>query len=265
MRENLSLYSLFMKAISSLKDRKTPLIWRRNLRRLARVSIFLGFDPRRCFKNITGIPFFVRDWFKYAKSSPDPRFRVKIPDLFPILDERWAVAGTVGGHYFHQDLWAARKIYERRPERHVDIGSRIDGFVAHLLPFVPVTLIDVRPISSTLKGLSFIQDDATLLRNFDDCSVQSISSLHAAEHFGLGRYSDPIEPNACFRFMKALQRVVAKNGRLYSQCQSAANAWTSTRIVYSHPPRFFPHSLSWPWFLYPWLTMKETCRKTRTP
>jgi len=191
------------------------LAWRRNVRRLSRISIFIGFDPRRCYKNITGIPYFLRAWISYGRRRTDHRFRVRIPDLFPILDERGEAAGIAGGHYFHQDLWAARKIYQHRPEWHTDVGSRIDGFIAHLLPFVPVTVIDVRPIASTVAGLSFIQDDATMLRNFADRSVESISSLHAAEHFGLGRYSDPIDPDACFRFMSALQRVLAPNGKLY--------------------------------------------------
>ncbi|HWF86113.1 MAG TPA: hypothetical protein VG222_14745 [Vicinamibacterales bacterium] len=52
------------------------------------------------------------------------------------------------GHYFHQDLWVAKRIYAARPAAHVDIGSRIDGFVAHLLTFMPVTVIDVRPLDS---------------------------------------------------------------------------------------------------------------------
>ena len=42
-----------------------------------------------------------------------------------------------------------------------------------------------------------------------------MSSLHAVEHFGLGRYGDPIDPNACFQAMKSLQRVIRKNGILY--------------------------------------------------
>jgi Caenorhabditis protein of unknown function, DUF268 len=46
-------------------------------------------------------------------------------------------------------------------------------------------------------------------------SVESLSSLHAAEHFGLGRYSDPIDLDACFKFMDSLQTVLAPAGRLY--------------------------------------------------
>ena len=41
-----------------------------------------------------------------------------------------------------------------------------------------------------------------------------MSSLHAAEHFGLGRYGDPVDPDACFDFMRSLQRVLAVDGRL---------------------------------------------------
>jgi len=162
-----------------------------------------------------GIPGFVRDSFSYTRQSPPRAFRIRFADLFPVLDERSQSAGVVGGHYFHQDLWAARKICLRRPEKHIDIGSRIDGFVAHLLSFMPVTVIDIREIESTVAGLDFILDDATLLRNFPDSSVPSLSSLHAAEHFGLGRYSDPVDPHACFRFMASLQRVLCEAGRLY--------------------------------------------------
>jgi SAM-dependent methyltransferase len=135
--------------------------------------------------------------------------------MYPILNERKADAGTIGGHYFHQDIWAARKILERHPSQHLDVGSRLDGFVAHLLVFMPVTVIDIRSLDSTVQGLQFVQDDATELLKFGDSSIDSISSLHAAEHFGLGRYSDPVDPQACFRFMRALQRVLCPGGRLY--------------------------------------------------
>jgi hypothetical protein len=147
--------------------------------------------------------------------NPRPTFQITFTDLFPILTDAGESAGSIGGHYFHQDLWAARKIRERMPERQIDIGSRIDGFITHLLVFMPVTIVDIRPLTSTVSGLTFLQDDATELAQFPTGSVDSLSSLHVAEHFGLGRYSDPIDPDACFKFMKALERVLAPNGRLY--------------------------------------------------
>jgi SAM-dependent methyltransferase len=97
----------------------------------------------------------------------------------------------------------------------MDIGSRLDGFVAHLLVFMPVTSIDVRPLRSTVQGLSFLEEDATTLRSIADASVESISSLHAVEHFGLGRYGDPVDPEGPFKMMRSLTRVLKPGGRLY--------------------------------------------------
>ena len=171
--------------------------------------------PGVLLKTVKGIPYFIADFRKYQSLNRCPSFRISIRNLFPILSDREASAGVAEGHYFHQDLWAARKIFERAPARHIDIGSRVDGFVAHLLVFMPVTIIDIRQLDSNIDGLSFIRDDATQLAQIPSDSVESLSTLHAAEHFGLGRYSDPVDPSACFKFMNALQRVLAPGGSLY--------------------------------------------------
>jgi hypothetical protein len=178
-------------------------------------SYVTGFHPKTLLKSFVGAPVYVSNWLKYQRLNTMPSFRLRIQDAFPILTDRHASAGFLEGHYFHQDLWAARKIFLNRPSEHIDIGSRIDGFVAHLLVFMPVTIVDIRPLASKIEGLTFLQDDATSLSMMQKDSVLSLSSLHAAEHFGLGRYSDPIDPNACFKFMRALQDVLAPRGKLY--------------------------------------------------
>jgi Caenorhabditis protein of unknown function, DUF268 len=178
-------------------------------------SYVTGFHPRILLRSLAAAPTFLSDWFKYQRLNSTPQFRLKLRDAFPILTDRHASAGLADGVYFHQDLWAARKIFQKRPRGHVDIGSRVDGFVAHILAFMPVTIVDIRPLISKVQGLTFLQDDATLLSMLADNSVSSLSSLHAAEHFGLGRYSDPIDPDACFKFMDSLQRVLALDGKLY--------------------------------------------------
>jgi SAM-dependent methyltransferase len=152
---------------------------------------------------------------QYQRLNTDPGFRARWSYSWPILNEAGQEAGIKNWVYFHQDLWAARRIYRRRPPCHIDIGSSVDGFVAHLLVFVPVCLVDIRPLAREVGGLSVITDDATELRTFETGSIESLSSLHAAEHFGLGRYSDPIDPDAWRRFAKSLQRALAPNGRLY--------------------------------------------------
>jgi Caenorhabditis protein of unknown function, DUF268 len=178
-------------------------------------SHFTGIYPNTLIKSLLGLPTYFKNLRTYSKLNDLPEFRFTLKDAFPILTDMRAVAGAAGGHYFHQDLWAARKIFKQHPHNHFDIGSRMDGFVAHLLVFMPVTVVDIRPLESNITGLTFLQDDASELANVPNDSVVSLSTLHVAEHFGLGRYTDPIDPHACFRFMSSLQRVLAPGGRLY--------------------------------------------------
>jgi hypothetical protein len=179
-----------------------------------RWASLMGVDIQRVW-SWRYLPRFASDWASYRRRWSGPRFPLTVRNAHPILIDYSEHAGSAAGHYFHQDLWAARKVFEQRPSRHVDIGSRIDGFVAHVLPFMPVTVVDIRPLASSIQGLEFVQSDATTLSTFPDASVPSLSCLHAAEHFGLGRYGDPVEPSACFTVMAALSRVLAASGSLY--------------------------------------------------
>jgi SAM-dependent methyltransferase len=185
------------------------------VKRVLEAGNLLGLNFARVLRSIQGIPKLVHDGIEYTRQSPPPSFRLNIRQLMPILSDYRGNAGTAKGHYFHQDLWAARKIFWCRPPRHLDIGSRIDGFVAHLLVFMNVEVIDVLPLNGTVAGLSFQQEDAKSLAGLKDNSVVSLSSLHAAEHFGLGRYSDPVDPWAHTKFMNSLERVLSPGGILY--------------------------------------------------
>ena len=51
----------------------------------------------------------------------------------------------------------AQKIFEARPLRHVDVGSRIDGFIAHVASFRVVEEIDIRPSPMQIKNVVFIR------------------------------------------------------------------------------------------------------------
>ena len=67
-----------------------------------------------------------------------------------------------------------------------------------------VILIDIRPLGKEIDGLEFIKADATNLENIDDNSIESISALSSIEHFGLGRYGDEVDPEACFKCFEAI-------------------------------------------------------------
>ena len=175
-----------------------------------------GLNVMTIIFSIRGFIPFIGDLVKYWRNTTRDGLPIEFSNLFVVLADRYKSAGQARGHYFFQDLWAAKKIYSRRPARHVDIGSSVEGFVSHLLVFMDrVEVVDIRALESKVAALAFVQDDATHLNKFSDNSLESISSLHAAEHFGLGRYGDPVDPEAHLKFMSALARVLKPGGRLY--------------------------------------------------
>lgn len=168
------------------------------------------FKWKQKFKNDIGL-------YNRLVEKEDP-FQINKDSLMPILHEADEEAGGVDGHYFLQDIYFAKKISESQSKIHYDIGSRIDGFIGHLLSnhnVEKVVLIDIRPFPVDVNGLEFICSDATNLDNFEDNSIESISSLHAIEHFGLGRYGDSIDPNAWKKVLRAISTKLAPGGKFY--------------------------------------------------
>jgi SAM-dependent methyltransferase len=174
------------------------------------------FDPIVASRRVAEAPSFignlVRYWTKQEKA--DPSFRVRLRYLFPVLGERGAGAGVASGHYFHQDIWAARQVHARNPEEHVDIGSSVSGFIAHLLCFREVEYVDLRPLRTNVDGLHFKQGTLLALP-YESDSLDSVSALHVVEHIGLGRYGEPIDHQGWRLACEELQRILKPNGHLY--------------------------------------------------
>jgi hypothetical protein len=182
------------------------------LKKIATIFYFLGFDPRKTFYSIKGLPYFIRDFFILLKTKQKDSMKIK---LFPILPERFDSSGIAKGHYFHQDLWAARKIRFSCPSMHIDVGSRIDGFIAHLLVFMDVTVLDIRDLTSNVKGLTFKKANLMDATSFDFEQAESVSCLHTLEHFGLGRYGDPVDLKGWKKGIQNLALIVKTGGNLY--------------------------------------------------
>ncbi len=166
-------------------------------------------DPRRVARALRGLPRFLRDRRRYATlPGAEP---LTWSDANPQLLDRTAETG-IDPHYFHVSAWAARRILEARPELHVDVGSQ-NLFVATLSAAVPVIFVDYRPLRATLPGLLSV-GGSLLALPFADASLPSLSCLHVAEHVGLGRYGDPLDPGGTRKAAAELARVLARGGQL---------------------------------------------------
>lgn len=153
---------------------------------------------------------YFRDLIIYSRKSGAET--INFINTYPVVNER-ILETPFDSHYFYQDIWAARKIYKSRVKNHVDIGSNIE-FVGFLTAFTKVSFVDIRPLMVKLDNFKSIKGTLIDLP-FKDNSINSLSCLHVAEHIGLGRYGDQLDPLGTKNACKELSRVLAKGGKLY--------------------------------------------------
>jgi len=170
-----------------------------------------GFDPIKFFRSIYSLPRYVKDYFNFKKVYKGRT------ELVPCLYDWYEEGGTTKSEYFWQDLLVARLIAKSNSLKHVDIGSRVDGFVTHIASFREIEVFDIRPITTKIPGIIFKQAD---LMNLSDVYgkhtyCDSLSCLHALEHFGLGRYGDPIDPNGFENGIMNMANLVQPGGKFY--------------------------------------------------
>jgi SAM-dependent methyltransferase len=137
---------------------------------------------------------------------------VRLRDMSPHVDDR-TPATSFDPHYFYQGIWAAQGIARRRPRVHVDVGSE-HRWAAQLTVSTQVVFLDIRPLRTDVDGLYGVAGDIVSLP-FADRSIPSLSSLHVAEHVGLGRYGDRLDPLGTRRATAELRRVLAAGGDLW--------------------------------------------------
>ena len=117
---------------------------------------------------------------------------------------------------FRQDLYVSQKVFMRNPRMHLDVGSRIDGFVAQVAAFRKIFVADVRPTADIADNIkSEVIDFSKPIAGSMFDKYDSISCLHALEHFGLGRYGDQIDPNGHISGINNFSKILQKGGILY--------------------------------------------------
>lgn len=173
-----------------------------------------GLDPIKFTHSLASIPWYLSQVTQFLLRLNKSNVKNKSFTLSPSFNDRYDGAGKLDRHYFYQDLWAARKVYEDNPNCHIDVGSRVDGFIAHLLTFREVEVLDIRPMPSLIRGMKFRQLDLMIYNDVPSSICDSVSCLHALEHFGLGRYGDPIDPEGYIKGLRSLTKLLRPGGKL---------------------------------------------------
>lgn len=187
------------------------------LRFIYQYLLALQLNPLKTIKSLASLPWYLSQKEKFKKlynlaNSGDKKDWV-ITD-YPIFLDRKVESASLG-EYFWQDLLVAREIMKQAPIRHVDVGSRVDGFIAHLACMRRVEVFDIRPLSAKIENVEFTQWDITDPNPAFNGVADCVSCLHTLEHIGLGRYGDQLDPDGWRKGLKSLVNLVAPGGGLW--------------------------------------------------
>ncbi|MCX7747193.1 MAG: DUF268 domain-containing protein [Clostridia bacterium] len=187
--------------------------WARNLVGVAFTSFSAlreqcNYNPFKFIKRYMGL---LLDYRKYKKLAHNDSFILSKKYIYPCLGDKLKYT-PIDAIYFLQDTWGASKVFEIKPSHHYDVGSSVIT-VGILSQFVPVTMIDIRPIDIQLENLYF-KKGSILELPFENNSIESLSSLCVIEHIGLGRYGDDIDPFGSEKAVAELKRVISPGGSL---------------------------------------------------
>lgn len=122
------------------------------LKKIHTYLVCLKLDIRATLASFFELPRYFKDRKAFSSlSSNTDEWPIR---NHPILLDRNVEAASLG-EYFWQDLLVAKEIIKLSPARHVDVGSRIDGFIAHLACVQKVDVFDIRPLKSEIENVEF--------------------------------------------------------------------------------------------------------------
>lgn len=162
-------------------------------------------------RRLMAVPWFFRSLYQFRRLRRGREGAWRWGGLYPCLTDRSSTTGF-DRHYILHTAWAARVLAASRPSVHHDVSSAL-FFSTIASAFIPIRFFDLRPAQVRLQGLETGSADLTQLP-FQSNSIESLSCMHVVEHVGLGRYGDPVDPDADQKVIQELQRVVRPGGQL---------------------------------------------------
>lgn len=209
------------------------------LRRLYFTLQDLGIQPERLWA-LRHLPRFVADAARFRSLlRRQPSLLEAELRWAPILGDLTQTAGSSRSIYFQQDLLCSRFVLEQSACSHLDIGSRVDGFIAQVAASRSLDVLDVRPLPlAAFPQIRFRQGDILEPPTELKGRYALVSSLHALEHVGLGRYGDPLAVDGFERAVRQAASLVQPAGQLLL---SVPVAQSQRNIVEFNSQRLFSH------------------------
>lgn len=176
------------------------------------------FNPAVLFKTIAYMPRFLGDLWRFKNMAKANGTQLTFKNIYPVYVDY--AHPVVNKHYWFQDIYVASKIITASREcedlRHVDIGSRLEGFITSLISAgIDLTFGDINVPKMPFPNATarFIDLQAMTPEQFKD--VRSVSCLHVIEHLGLGKYGDAIDPIGHRRIFADFGAVLESGTKLY--------------------------------------------------
>ena len=211
--------------------KRSVTIFRQNIRHFRHYWVEPVFPIYRLLKAVSLYRRYIADWSRYSAMQNCEELRFS--DSYPCLFDRTTTT-AFDAHYFYQDLWALRRLHTSGSPYHVDVGS-LATFVGLLTCNTRVISVDIRPLMAHLDNYDALSGSVLALP-LRDSSVPSLSCLHVAEHVGLGRYGDALDPEGTKKAARELTRVLGVGGNLYFSVPVG-----KPRVCFNahrvHPPR----------------------------
>ena len=139
----------------------------------------------------------------------------KINFFLPILGEHKEDNTDFDKHYFYHETIVSSYIYKNKPNKHVDIGSRLSGFVANVASYREIEFFDLRPSQIEFENIKTKKINLLNISEKYFEYTDSLSCLYVIGHIGLGRYGDKINPEGSKDAFNNLVKILKTGGRLY--------------------------------------------------
>ena len=181
------------------------------LKKLNTAALSLNLNLSAIASSLKNLPKYFIDRNRYMKQVDLKKWSFR---SYPMLLDNRSEAASLG-EYFWQDLLVAKKIIKTNPSKHIDIGSRLDGFIAHLACVRKVEIFDIRPLTKKIPNVRFKKIDITNLKQKHKMIADCVSCLHTLEHVGLGRYGDNIDIHGWSKALGSIISIVKPGGLLW--------------------------------------------------